>query len=210
MTEWYRRKTWSENDEIEYFSKLSRARKDGRAQYLKIQAIELIETGEPKLLNVAESLLNKYLSEFSEDNFNRSSSLENLGNIYLFRNDYLKAIEYYKKAIEFEKEYPNVLTQSYLKFSEIIIKNELKENYNYVEEILLSRLDRLSFNIEKYKVFSILSIINKNKGNIELAREYAKIAEENANLDNSGFTYHKNIGIVTERDSVLDSKMKEK
>ena len=44
MAEWYRRKSWTKTDEEEFFAKLARARKDGRAQYLKIQAIELVET----------------------------------------------------------------------------------------------------------------------------------------------------------------------
>jgi len=42
MADWYRRKTWTKTDEEEYFAKLGRARKDGRAQYLRVQAIELI------------------------------------------------------------------------------------------------------------------------------------------------------------------------
>ena len=59
MTDWYRRKTWTKIDEEEFFAKLGRARKDGRAQYLKIQAIELLYTNDKKLLVVAETLLKK-------------------------------------------------------------------------------------------------------------------------------------------------------
>jgi hypothetical protein len=44
MKDWYRRKTSTKVDEEEFFTKLGRARKDGRAQYLNIQAIELVET----------------------------------------------------------------------------------------------------------------------------------------------------------------------
>ena len=60
--DWYRRKTWTSTDKEEFFTKLGRARKDGRAQYLKIQAIELVETKNKKLLEVAEMLLNKMLT----------------------------------------------------------------------------------------------------------------------------------------------------
>lgn len=44
MREWYRRKTWTETDEKEFFKKLNQAHKSSRAQYLKVQAIELIAT----------------------------------------------------------------------------------------------------------------------------------------------------------------------
>lgn len=57
MTDWYRRKTWTKRDEEEYFNKLGRARKEGRAQYLRVQAMELVETKEKNLLSVAEILL---------------------------------------------------------------------------------------------------------------------------------------------------------
>jgi len=98
MSDWYRRKTWTENDEAEFFAKLNRARKDGRAQYLKIQAIELIETKKTGLVNVAETLLNKYFDEFPEDNFNKSSCLSQLGEIHLLRNDYIKSAVFFLKS----------------------------------------------------------------------------------------------------------------
>ena len=52
MADWFRRKAWTKTDEEEFFTKLNRARKDGRAQYLKIQAIELVQTKDKELLKV--------------------------------------------------------------------------------------------------------------------------------------------------------------
>jgi hypothetical protein len=67
MTDWYRRKTWTATDEEEYFAKLARARKDGPAQYLRVQAIELIETKDKNLLSAAATLLNKILTDFPDN-----------------------------------------------------------------------------------------------------------------------------------------------
>ena len=83
MIDWYRRKTWTKADEEEYFTKLGRARKDGRAQYLRIQAIELVETKDSKLLDVAESLILKLFSDYPDDEFERSSSLKTLGHLQI-------------------------------------------------------------------------------------------------------------------------------
>ena len=121
MTEWYRQKSWSKEEEEYFFTKLGRARKDGRAQYLKIQAIELVETKDEKLLEVAESLLGKLFSEYPEDRFNRPGAFVALGDIYQLRNDYDKAIDYYKQAIDFEVIYPQLQTQAYIYFSELVI-----------------------------------------------------------------------------------------
>ena len=142
MTDWFRRKAWTKMDEEEFFIKLGRARKDSRPQYLKIQAIELVSTKNKDLLKVAESLLNKLLTE-----------------------------------------YPS---------------------------ILLERQPNLLFPIDKYKVNSILSIINKFNGKEEKATLYAELAEQNANKETSGLRYHKNLGVVTDRENWLDKLVQNK
>lgn len=204
MSDWYRKKTWAKEDEEHFFTKLSRARKDGRAQYLKIQAIELVDTKNIKLLNIAKELLQKVLDEYPDDNFNRSSVYNTFGDIFLLENDIKKSIEYYKKSIDFEKVYPNVKTNSYLIYSELIIKNKLTHEYLYVEKILEERTSGLLFPIDKYKVFSILAILNYHNSKKELAKEYAKLANENAQAETSGLRYHKQLGVVSERDDFLD------
>ena len=210
MTDWYRRKSWTETDEVEFFAKLNRARKDGRAQYLKIQAIELISTKDKELLKVAESLLNKMLAEYPEDYFNKSSALHNLGNIQRQLQDETKAIHYYKKAFDFETIYPNVQTQAYLDYSELIIKTKFISKYEEVENILMEKQSKLIFPVEKYKVNSILSIINKHNRKQDKAEFYAKLAEENATAETSGLIYHKLLGVVTERETWLDKIVKKK
>lgn len=204
MSDWYRKKTWAKEDEEHFFTKLSRARKDGRAQYLKIQAIELVDTKNIKLLNIAKELLQKVLDEYPDDNFNRSSVYNTFGDIFLLENDIKKSIEYYKKSIDFEKVYPNVKTNSYLIYSELIIKNKLTHEYLYVEKILEERTSGLLFPIDKYKVFSILAILNYHNSKKELAKEYAKLANENAQAETSGLRYHTQLGVVSERDDFLD------
>ena len=106
MTEWYRRKTWTKTDQDEFFAKLGRARQSGRAQYLKIQAMELAATKDKDLLKVAETLLNKMLTEYPDDNFNKGSALNTLGDIYRQSGNFKEAINYYKQALDFEKVYP--------------------------------------------------------------------------------------------------------
>ena len=204
MSDWFRRQTWTTVDEEEFFAKLGRARKDGRAQYLKIQAMELVSTGNTELLNIAETLLNKILTEYPYDNFNKSSVLNVLGRIYGLRKNFTKAISFYKQSLDFEKIYPNVITASFLDFSELVIQTERKDLYDYTEELLRHKAPNLLFPIEKYKVFSILSIISKENGQIDVAKSYAELAEQSATAETSGLHYHKYLGIVKEREIWLD------
>ena len=204
MTDWFRRKSWTQIDEEEFFKKLNRARKDGRAQYLKIQAIELVETKDKALLEVAEALLDKMLTEYPEDNFNKGSALYTLGDIYRHREKYLKAINYYKQALDFEKVYSNVITHAYLDYSELIVKTGDTASFDEVEQILLERQPGLMFSIEKYKVNSLLSIICKHKNNFDEAKHFADLAEQSATAETSGLRYHKYLGVVKDRDNWLD------
>ena len=210
MADWYRRKTWTKIDEQEFFAKLARARKDGRAQYLKIQAIELVETEDKNLLKVAEALLNKMLTEYPDNNFEKGSALHTLGDIYKLKGNYQLAMDFYKQALDFETIYPNVITQAYLDYSELVIKTGKENLFDELEKLLLDRYLELTFPIEKYKVNSILSIINANKDRQEQAQKYADLAEQFATAETSGFRYHKYLGIVKERDSWLDTLVRKK
>jgi len=207
-TDWYRRKSWSKTDEEEFFAKLSRARKDGRAQYLKIQAIELVDTKKPKLLQVAKELLSKVLNEYPDDNFNKGAVYHTFGNIFQLENNIEKALEYFKNAVDFEKTYPNVITQSYLDYAEIVVKNQYKDLYPVAEEMLENKISGLLFPNEKYIAFSLLAIINFYNSKAEIGKKYAEMANENANAETSGLRYHKYLGIVLERDSLIDKVTK--
>ncbi len=206
--DWYRRKSWTVSDQEEFFTKLNRARKDNRAQYLKIQAMEFVETGKHRLLDAAEQLLNRLLEEYPDDNFNRSSSLHTLGDIYRRRNKLDVALEYYWKAVEFEKQYPNVQTQADIDFSDLVVKLEKVESYSKVEMLMNDRVKKSLFPIEKYRGYSILSIINKRLGKDDLSDHFRELAEQNASSKTSGLRYHQNLGTVKKRDSWLDRILK--
>ncbi|MBL7964205.1 MAG: tetratricopeptide repeat protein [Flavobacteriales bacterium] len=202
--DWFRKKSWSKEDELDFFQRLGRARKDGRAQYLKIQGIVLLETGDPKLLDVAATLLQKVLDEYPDDLFNKASVLDTLGDIEKRREDWAKAISFYEQALQVEQVFPQVKTQAYLNFSEIVVKTKSVAHYDRVKELIRARADAFLFPVEKYKAYSILAVISYFEGNEAHAKEYALLADENGSATTSGLNYHKHLGLVEKRDSLLD------
>ena len=208
--EWYRKTSWSENDKNEFFEKLKRARDYNKAQYLLIQAGTLVSTKNPNLLDVAEDLLNKMLSEFPNERGQQSPALNSLGDIYKIRGNYDKAIECYKKSLKFEEDFPNTITNSYLDFSELIVKMQKTDEYDYAEKLLENEIPESLFPVTKYKGFTILAIINYHKGNSDKAKIYENLAEENANAKTTNLRYHKYLGLVKKRDSWLDKLIKKK
>jgi tetratricopeptide (TPR) repeat protein len=208
MSDWYRRKTWTKTDEEEFNAKLSRARKDGRAQYLRLQAYELVETKDESLFYPAEILLNKILTEYPENNFEKSSTYNQLGEIYKLRNDYDKAIEYFEKSLDFEKEYSKVITTSYLEFAETVIRAEKIELYDKVYELLTAKINEtsLKFPNQNYIIYSVMAIISNYRDDFENAKNYVELADKYASAEtNSLWNPRKNkIGVVKERINLLD------
>lgn len=208
MTDWYRRKTWTKEDEKVFFAKLGRARKDGRAQYLRVQAIELIETKDKYLLDVAEVLLNRLLTDYPDNRIEKSQTFNSLGEIYKLREDFDKALEYFKKSLDFEKEFSNVITTSYLNFSETVVQADKTELYDEVEKLLTEKIkeDTLTFPVQNYIMYSVLSVIADFKGDIENAKKYSEIAERNATTKTNTLwnPKKKSWGTVKERKGWLD------
>ncbi len=206
--DWYRKKSWSKEDEADFFLRLGRARKDNQSQYLKIQGIELTVTDDPKLWTVAESLLLRVVNDFPSDRFNRSSSLHTLGEIEEKRRNNDKALAWYKQALAFENTHASVKTQADITFSVLAVKTNRSSEYPYIKELLEDRAGSLSFPIEKYKVHSVLAIIAHEDGNPTTAKAHAEQAEAAVAALNSGFANHRDLGLVTQRDRKLDQLVK--
>lgn len=203
---WYYNKSWDEEIEKHFFTKLSRVRHRGsQAQYLNIQAGGLIYTKDPELLKVAERLLNKQLQEYQDSLFAPDAYLS-LGKIYEFRRKYDEAFAYYKMAIDFEGEHPNLITNSFMDFAELAVKTNRTVLFEYVENLFAEEryISAVAFPLTKYLKYSILSIINTHKGDAENAKYYFDLANKSAALRHSGFRNHKSLGLVDQRDEELD------
>lgn len=214
MTDWYRRKTWTKIDEEEYFAKLGRARKDGRAQYLRVQAVELIETKDKNLLSVAETLLNKILTDYPDNKIEKSQTFNSLGEIYLLNEDYETALDYFQKSLEFEKEFPNVITTAYLNFSKTVVRAKKIELFDEVEKMLIEKInnDTLKFPAQNYIMYSLMAVISEYNGDLEQSKFYADLAVKNATTQtNSLWNPRKQkLGVVKERTNWLDKLVRKK
>jgi tetratricopeptide (TPR) repeat protein len=206
--DWFRKTTWTEEDRLEYFQKLKRAREYNKPQYLRIQAYTLYCTNEKKLLIAALDLLKKYFEEYPEDNIEKSSSYQLMGNIYCKMKKYDLALEKYNHALDFEEKFPNVQTGAYLDYSELIIQLNKVELFENVKNIILKKDGEIDFPINLYKKNAILSIIYKYDGDIEKAKFYKRLAEEAANAEETDFRWHKKLGLVKKRNKLLDKLWK--
>jgi predicted RNA polymerase sigma factor len=114
---WFRRKKWTPTDRDAFFARLRRSRSTfHKAQYLRIQAVELKVTGSPEgtaaALELAEVLLRDYPdpSELAHAHFIRAECLQ-------ARADVQGAVGAYRKAIQAQRTQPNVRTTVHQAFA---------------------------------------------------------------------------------------------
>ena len=176
--------------------------------FLRIQAIELIETKKDNLLSVAETLLNKILTDYPDNRIEMSQTFNQLGEIYKLREDYTKALAYFQKSLDFEKEFPNVITTAYLNFAETVVRAEKTELYDKVENLLTEIIskDTLKFPFQNYIMYSVMTVISEHKGDFGQAKIYAGLADINATTQTNSLwnPQKKKSGFVKERISWLD------
>jgi tetratricopeptide (TPR) repeat protein len=210
--DWYRKVKWTEDDEKDFFLKLSKARNFTKPQYLRIQSLTLYETKNHKYFSAAISLLKKCISEYPDEYLEITESYSLLGDIYYELKKYDIAFENYNNAIISEKENRIISPSAYMGYSLLVLQLNKIELFEKVELLLLNLIEKhtalMGFPNYRYKINAILSIIYRHKNELEKAKYYKILAEEAANSEISDFRYHKKLGIVKNKNKLLDKLMK--
>jgi tetratricopeptide (TPR) repeat protein len=209
IKDWYRRTTWTPDDKQDFFAHLSRARKINRAQYLRIQAIHLMDTGNAVKAKIALELLDLLLKEYPHPTGlelaydQKARCLESLGRL----ND---AVDSYRLAFQARRATPNVRTYAPLNFGMFVIRHNRTDLYNEAQSIFNELVDSsdILFPNGKYMYFAAISIILQKLGQTDVARECAKKSLQAASMNHSGFTRHPNVGLVKNRDKAIESKLR--
>jgi tetratricopeptide (TPR) repeat protein len=200
--DWYRKTTWSETDQADFFARFKRSRTAyNKSQYLRIQACHLEGVGSPELLKASLALLDKMLAEFPDKTQlasaygQKASCLAKLGEID-------QAVANYQRALKTERELPNVKTNAFMQFGRLVVENNLTKLFDEaVEELKELDLRGIKFPSDIFQAFGIRSIITAHKGEIEKAKEFAKIALEAADKAHSGLRYHSTVGLVRDKET---------
>jgi len=200
--DWYRKTSWSEANQADFFTRLKRSRTVyNKAQYLRIQAYHLEGIGSPELLKASLALLGKMLAEFPDKTQlasaygQKASCLAKLGEID-------QAIANYQRALKTEREFPNVKTGAFMQFGRLVVENNLTKLFDEaLEELKELDLRGIKFPSDIFQAFGIRSIIAAHKGETEKAKEFAKIALEAADKAHSGLRCHSRVGLVRDKET---------
>ncbi len=203
---WYRRKTWSSNDEAEFFRRLARCRTGfHKAQYCRIQAYELQCEGE---YHAALRLLELLTREWPDDAQQRqvfeqkAICLERVG-----QPD--AAITAYRAVFDVQRKKPGCITRAHEGFGWLAATVP----YPRLFDEALSVLDEFQYSHDfpagEFRSAAVRALIWDAKGDRKKASEYANAALA-ANLKHySGFANHPRLGLVEKIEPGLRSKIEE-
>jgi len=197
--DWFRRKTWTDSDRQEFEATLGRARRPGRAQYLRIQAFHLAEKDDPTLLRPALELLDRALCDYPDDVVERAPALHQKADCLWRLGDTRAAIEAYRDTFRAEETTRRVGTGAWLEFSMRVVREGMADLYREVEALLERRAQdpsSLTFPVQKYQFHLVLAVIAHEAGHRDGAVDHARRALDAAGLRHSGFRYHAGLGLV--------------
>jgi hypothetical protein len=195
MTDWFRKRTWTESDEADFWQRLKRARAHNKAQYLRIQASHLAGVGSAELRQVALRLLTLLILEFPS-RLELSCAFAQRGDIHRRGERISEALADYRSAIEQERAFPNAKTMAWLRFGSLIALLRMRLLYDEALTVLRERESDAMFPVDLFVLHAVRSLIAEDRGAIEDAERLAKLAIAFATKVHSGLRYHPKLGLV--------------
>lgn len=194
--DWFRRTTWSLEDERAFFSRLARSRSAfHKSQYLRIQALSLAYTGQEALVSIALSLLERLLAEFPDPSQLASAHQqaamchERLGNLEA-------AVSEFRLALAALLQNPGMNPGTALEFPWFIIQHRLASLYDEALETL-EAADPV-FPVQFFQAAAVRAVVAESRRDLQGASRHAQAALQAANLKESPFRYHRSLGLVGE------------
>ncbi|MCH8053018.1 MAG: hypothetical protein IH895_03075, partial [Planctomycetes bacterium] len=135
--DWYRQKRWGEGQRNSFFERLGRSRTDfNKAQYCRIQALHLQETGKTDALRGAVELLNRILEQYPDE-------CTQLASVYLQKAQCCEdvgraeeAIENFRYCIDYQRQFPHCITNAALEFGVFVLRHEFSDLHEEVLSVL--------------------------------------------------------------------------
>jgi tetratricopeptide (TPR) repeat protein len=204
--DWFRRTTWSSDDQAQFQARLKRSRGSfHKAQYLRIQAFHLAEVGKHR---AAIELLDQLFTECPERG-EMAAAHSLYAESLLASGDETGALDAYRKCFEAQRKYPNARTNGALEFAFHVARRGLASLYSEAERALdeFHPEGRHTFPFERFMAWAARAIIAASKGEAETSSRFARSALAASRETFSGFSRHPTIGLVSTPDEVIVAKL---
>jgi tetratricopeptide (TPR) repeat protein len=202
-TEWYRCASWSLAERDDFFARIARARRENRAQYLRIAGMTLRESGHPAAaVEVIDYLLREYPAplELAVAHQARAGALGDLGDVE-------GALDGHRQAIAAERRHAAVNAGASLSFGMLVIRQRRADLYAEALEALdTSRVSDL-VPVTRFQAGAIRAVTLAALRDEAAARPHARVALREAGLEHSGLEFHPTLGLVKDVDPRLMAEL---
>lgn len=187
--EWFRNRKWDAATEARFNEKLRRAR--DKAQPLRIQAGYLVNTNPEAAL----ALLDRYFA--LGDRFDIAQAYLDQAEAHLTLGAQKEVLQSLENALQREREFPNVKTQAWSRYTLLIAEKRLDHLYDSALQVLRENpLTSHSFPVDGFRWNAASALIAVARGLCDQATQSAAKALQFADLTHSGFRYHPDVGLV--------------
>jgi hypothetical protein len=198
-TDWYRRTTWTEDDQREFFARNARSRgPDSKEQYVRIQAETLLGTRRPNLAEAALTLLEQNLRDYPTALF-RAATFDAAGRCCASLGKVDEAVAYFRNALSREKEFPGLGTNACFHFAKLVV--EAKRENLYDEALSAAEgFGHPVFPAHAYYLNGIRAVVAARDGDGGLAQVHATTALHAAAVRDTGLSHDRgHLGTVADR-----------
>jgi tetratricopeptide (TPR) repeat protein len=205
--DWCRRTTWTTEDQRAFAERNRRSRgADSKAQYVRIQAETLFQTGDKELIISALELLEQSFADYPHS-FDCAQSYECAARCCETLGRIEDAISYYRRALDREKEFPGIGTNACFHFAKLIATHRRHDAFDEALEAL-NKFGHPVFPWHAYMSYGPQALIAHERGDSVSAKAHAEAAIEASNVRDSSLGWGRGeIGIVNNLESEMHRQL---
>lgn len=207
--DWFRRKTWTDEDRVDFLARLQRSRSEfHKAQYLRIQALELhradrLQNARPSL-ELLDMLVERWPdeSQLAAAHEQRAECLRDLG-----REE--EAIDAYRSTFTQQRRLPQIVTNAHYEFAWWVASTGMAERFDEAMSILAEFSDDggIAFPALTYLAEGSRALILDARGDRLSASAHARRAVAAFAQTNSELRHHPKVGLAQVRDGAAHARL---
>lgn len=187
-------------------SRLTRSRSTfHKAQYVRIQALHLVQDARPPLYGAALELLDLLLLEFP-DRSQLAGVHKQRGQCLVALGRGSEALDEFQRAMETERY--GIRSYAYLEFIELVLALDRKDLFHEALSIISKQETPEPFPVTQYRRAAATAFLCEELGMESEAQAHATLALAAAAQAESPFRYHRKLGLVAVSDLQVQNRLR--
>jgi tetratricopeptide (TPR) repeat protein len=205
--DWFRNSQWTPEIEQQFEARLARSRGQ-RGEYLRIQALTLVETLRSECAAPAIALAQRHV-ELAPTGIGAAQMHAAIAQAFITLGRLEPAVDAFRNAVKSELARPNVRGCHYIDFAWFVATNSLSPHYNEALAAMqqIMQAQDLVLSANQYRYFGALALISADTGDIQNARRMAQSALSAASEERGPFWRLPGFGLVGRQRDVARSRL---